>query len=69
MSHYIKVKTKYRDAAALVEALREQFPEQYEKILGVLERIPGALEKASPSPVSSRVSFAPAPSPGPTPTS
>lgn len=51
-----------------LEALREQFPEQYEKILGVLERIPGALEKASPSPVSSRVSFAPGPSAGPTPT-
>lgn len=27
MSHYIKVKTKFRDQAALVEALREQFPE------------------------------------------
>lgn len=26
MSHYIKVKTKFRDRAALVQALREQFP-------------------------------------------
>lgn len=27
MSHYIKVKTKYRDAAALEQALRELYPE------------------------------------------
>lgn len=27
MSHYIKVKTKFKDAAALVQALREQFPD------------------------------------------
>jgi hypothetical protein len=26
VSHYIKVKTKFKDAAALVQALREQFP-------------------------------------------
>jgi hypothetical protein len=41
VSHYIKVKTKFRDAAALVEALKEQFPECKIDHLAAAEKIRG----------------------------
>lgn len=45
---------RLEDGRRNLEAMREQFPEQYQKMLA-------ALEKASPSLAPSRVSFAPGP--------